>query len=532
MLAGAVAGLVAVLVLILYAAGLLDNVERQTVDQRFSWRGARSPGSEIVIVAIDQKTFETLRARPPLPRSDYAKVLDRVRAASPRMIGVDALFEEPADSADDNALLAAVARDGPVLLATDDGDHGPTPVPAGVPNAPGAVLGAAGIDTDPDGLLRRMMYVQVHLETFAVRGAEMVRDQPVSPADFPGNHAWIDFRGPPGTFPQYSFADVSAGKVPASTFTGKAVLIGYTDPVAKDLFVTSISSLPMPGVEVHANALWTVLADFPLKSAGTLIDIALILALIAIPAVIGARRSGLVTLAVAGGLLVVFLAGVQLVFNAGWIVTATYPIVGLVVTATGMVGVDAYMERRQRAALERALGDLLPPQSPPAFFISYRRSQNTWQARDIRRELARRYGDASVFMDTSSIEYGETFPDRIATAIRGCSVMLVLIGPHWLDPIAGTRRIDDPNDWVRREIEAGLQRQEAVVVPVLVDGAQAPADAEMPQSVKLLATRHAVTITGEDLTSDIDNLLSSVERGRRRAAQADSGSSAAAPHPG
>ena len=530
MLAGAVAGLVAVSVLTLYAAGLLDNLERQSVDQRFSWRGARSPGSDIVIVGIDQKTFETLQTRPPLPRSDYAKVLDRVRAASPRMIGVDALFEEPTDPTDDNALLAAVARDGPILLATDDGDHGPTPVPAGVPNAPGAVLGAAGIDTDPDGLLRRMMYVQVHLKTFAVRGAEMVRDQPINSADFPGNHAWIDFRGPPGTFPHYSFADVLAGKIPASTFTGKAVLIGYTDPVARDLFVTSISSIPVPGVEVHSNALWNVLAGFPLKSAGVPINIALILALIAIPAVIGGRRSGLVTLAVAGGLLVVFLAGAQLAFNAGWIVTATYPIVGLVVSATGMVGLDAYMERRQRAALERALGDLLPPQSPPAFFISYRRSQNTWQARDIRRELARRYGDSSVFMDTSSIEYGETFPDRIATAIRGCSVMLVLIGPHWLDPIACTRRIDNPDDWVRREIEAGLQRQEAVVVPVLLDGARAPAGAELPRSVELLAALHAVDVTGDDLAADIDKLVQSVERGRRRAAEWDSGSAATGPH--
>jgi hypothetical protein len=362
----------------------------------------------------------------------------------------------------------------------------------------------------------------VDLETFAVRAAEMVRNQPVDATAFPGNHAWIDFRGPPGTFPHYSFADVMAGTIPASAFTGKAVLIGVTDPVGEDLFVTSISSVPMPGVEVHANALWTVLARFPLKSAGAPADIALILALIAIPAAIGARRSGLFTLAGSLGLLVVFLAGAQLAFNAGWIVTVTYPIVGLALTAAGMIGVDSYMERRQRAALERALGDLLPPQKPPAFFISYRRSQNTWQARDIRRELARRYGDTSVFMDTSSIDYGEAFPDRIASAIRGCSVMLVLIGPHWLEPIAGTRRIDDPTDWVRREIEAGLQRREAVVVPVLLDGALAPTDAELPESVNGLAALHAVAVSGDDLAADIDNLLSSVERGRQRATMRDS----------
>jgi len=319
-----------------------------------------------------------------------------------------------------------------------------------------------------------------------------------------------------------------AGTVPASAFTGKVVLIGVTDPIGDDLFVTSMSSTPMSGVEVHANALWTILAGFPLKSAGAPADIAIILALIAVPAAVGSRRSGLTTLAVSAGLLVVFLAGVQLAFDSGWIVQLSYPLFGLVVTTTGMIAVDAYVERRQRAALERVLGDLLPPQNPPAFFISYRRSQNTWQARDIRRELARRYGETSVFMDTSSIEFGEAFPDQIAAAIRGCSVMLVLIGPHWLEPFADIRRIDDPNDWVRREIEAGLQRRGAIVVPVLLDGGSAPTEQDLPESIKRLATLHAVAIAGDDLAADIDNLLQSVERGRRRAAKSDSGSPARA----
>ena len=101
-------------------------------------------------------------------------------------------------------------------------------------------------------------------------------------ADFPDNHAWIDFRGPPGSFPQYSFSDVMAGRVPVSEFADKAVLIGKTDPIGGDVFVTSISSDPMPGVEVHANALWTVLAGIPLKSVPAPANIALILALIAI----------------------------------------------------------------------------------------------------------------------------------------------------------------------------------------------------------------------------------------------------------
>jgi CHASE2 domain-containing sensor protein len=54
MLVGAVAAVVAVLTLILYAAGVLNNFERQSIDERFSWRGGQSPGGDIVIVGIDQ----------------------------------------------------------------------------------------------------------------------------------------------------------------------------------------------------------------------------------------------------------------------------------------------------------------------------------------------------------------------------------------------------------------------------------------------------------------------------------------------
>ena len=126
-----------------------------------------------------------------------------------------------------------------------------------------------------------------------------------------------------------------AGRVPVSEFADKAVLIGKTDPIGGDVFVTSISSDPMPGVEVHANALWTVLAGIPLKSVPAPANIALILALIATPAIIGRRRSGLLILAGSLALLVLVLVGVQLAFNAGWIITVTYPLLGLAASAGG-----------------------------------------------------------------------------------------------------------------------------------------------------------------------------------------------------
>src|SRR5947209_9840580 len=309
-LVAGVAAVVAVLVLVLYGVSALASLERASIDTRFSVRGAQSPGADIVIVAIDQKTLTALNVQPPIPRADYAHVLDRIHAAAPRLVAIDTQFIGRSQPADDQALLGAIARDGPVLLATHEGDQGPIPVPAGVGNdAPGVITASAAIDTDPDGVLRRMLFAPVHLPTFAVRAAELI-GHPVTPF----SHQWIDYRGPPRTFPQYSFIDVMTGAVAPTAFTGKTVLIGTTDPV-KDVFVTAISPQPVPGVEVQANALWTLLADVPLKSAATLVDLILILFVIAIPAVIGARYPALYSLGAALGTCVIFLVGAQLAFG-------------------------------------------------------------------------------------------------------------------------------------------------------------------------------------------------------------------------
>ena len=73
-------------------------------------------------------------------------------------------------------------------------------------------------------------------------------------------------------------------------------------------------------------------------------------------------------------------------------------------TDSGTIAIDAYLSTKQREDLERTLGSLLPPSSPAAVFISYRRNQDVWAARNIRSELASPFGEGSVFMDTESIE--------------------------------------------------------------------------------------------------------------------------------
>ena len=475
----------------------------------------------MVIVAVDSKSVAAIGVRPPIPRSYYASLLDRLRAAGPRVIALDAQLNGKTDQLDDRALRAAIARDGPILLATHEasaqnGSNSETVPVLGVRSLPGAILASAAVDNDPDNVLRRMIYTPVRLKTLAVRAAELFTGRRVSQQEFPGNHAWVDFRGPPGTFRQYSLIDVLRGRVPSHEFYNKAVLVGVTEPAEKDIFVTAASSRPMSGVEFHANALTTILDGFPLKSASDGIQILLLFVLAAIPALLSLRLSALYVIVAAIGVLLMYLVAVQLAFNSGRIISVPDPILALGLGTIGSVGADSFVQRRQLRNLQEMF-DLLP--SPVSdFFISYRQGQSELAANTLREGLTRRFGEDSVFMDTDAIDAGQEWPRRIEDAIIACRAMLVVIGPRWFDAKApdGSRRLDNAADWVRREIESGLARDEIAVVPVLHDGASVSDRDQLPDSIKALARCQAVQLTGRELESWIDALAESIQKGRLR----------------
>src|SRR5205807_1798414 len=100
--------------------------------------------------------------------------------------------------------------------------------------------------------------------------------------------------------------------------------------------------------------------------------------------------------------------------------------------------------------------------------------------------------------------------------VAACRAMLVLIGPGWLHARTptGKVRLDDADDWVRLEIEEAFRHDRVAVVPVLHDGAHAPLESELPESLKALAHRQAISLTGDDLAAEIDRLARSIEQGQ------------------
>jgi len=379
------------------------------------------------------------------------------------------------------------------------------------------VLPASGaVDTDGDGVLRRLLFIQVSLPTFPIRAAEALGERSVAAAKPSDNHAWIDFAGPPGTYKTYSMGQVIAGQVPASKFAKKIVLVGVTAPIAKDVFVTSASSTPMAGVEVQANSVDTVLRAFPLRSASPLLCVALIVGLAVTPVLLSLVLNPLAVGMSSLALAVLFCAIVEQAFVHGLLLCVPEPLIALALGASGVIAEGSVIERRKRQSLEALLDGFLRP-TDHAFFICYRRDQSSFVARSLLSALTTRFGDTSVFMDVATLNPGQPWPRRIQEAILGCRAMLVIIGPNWLSAVDGStglRRLDDPEDWVRQEVEAGLARPEVAIIPVLVDGATMPGDRDLPDSLHALQDRNAFVLTGANLDEEVDSLIAGIQRGQ------------------
>ncbi len=334
-----------------YLADAWPRLESDTIDMRFSARGAsKAPG--MVVVAIDDKTFSQLRRQWPFPRRLHASVIDRLAADRARAIAYDVQFTEPTDRRDDLALYESIAHSKtPVVLATTEVDRfGKTNVLGGeeAVKQAHAVAAAANLPGESGGVIRRYPYSLLGLKSFAVATSEAAGAS-VRLSRFVDDRALIDFRGPPATIRTVSYADVLEGRVKPQVFQGKVVVVGATSATLQDLHQTSTTSAsPMAGPEIQANAIWTALHDNPLQPArGWLALIAIVLGA-AIAPLLSMRFRVLVSLLFACVVAAGYLLIAQAAFDGGTVLVLTYPLGAWALGVVGTVAanyVGAFIER-------------------------------------------------------------------------------------------------------------------------------------------------------------------------------------------
>jgi adenylate cyclase len=389
----ALAGLaVAALVSLALWAGLFASMQARAADYLYETAG--DPGNDIVIVAIDEKSLQAL-GEWPWSFEPHARLFERLRCAG--AVGFDVLLTEagPEDNPDLHALLEATRQAGNIVvpLTTLKLIHPESPgelyavdrpiQPFSTLQEAAADVGFVGTAPDRDGTLRRsplLVASRADGKTWEAFGLRLLRlyhdlgDVPVSLVEdrvvigdateikyevhTDANGAMlINFVGHPNTFPSYSFVDVIEDRVPAATFEGKIVLVGMMNVLNEmDLHLTPVSSERMAGVEVRANALYTLLNHNPLERQGkvgtTITVVLLALASAVVLSQLGVVAGVVFTLLLAVG----YFVFTSFQFNNGHLPNVLFPYATIFINYAVVMATRFASERGERHQVSDTFG--------------------------------------------------------------------------------------------------------------------------------------------------------------------------------
>ena len=155
----------------------------------------------------------------------------------------------------------------------------------------------------------------------------------------------------------------------------------------------------------------------------------------------------------------------------------------------------------------------VPGFSSRGIFLSYRREDAAPYARLLQYLFSEQIPAAPMFMDLDSIEAGLDFAEVIREAVNSCAVLVALIGRQWatLSDEEGHRRLDNPDDYVRFEVQTALER-EVRVIPVLVDGATPLRQQQLPSELHKLARLNAFELSFARYQYDADRLVKLIQQ--------------------
>jgi hypothetical protein len=142
----------------------------------------------------------------------------------------------------------------------------------------------------------------------------------------------------------------------------------------------------------------------------------------------------------------------------------------------------------------------------PTVFLSYRRADSAAWCERLSNHLSLRFGDDIVFRDVDDLQPGMRWRREIDSALRGATVVLVLIGPQWFTA-RQRRRLADPKDVLRQEISAALSSRRRKVVPVLLGGASLPDSTALPPPLRPLCEWQACPLRDRQWRRDVEALV-------------------------
>lgn len=339
--------------------GLFSNIQLKLSDNLY---GGKTALDGIVIVAIDDDSLQEI-GRWPWDRTVFAKTVENLNSS--KAIGIDVAFFEDSAPEQDAAFGKALSEKVVIPIeftsfARENGRIVGKRMLEPVKELSSAQTGYVNIVTDKDGVTRAVnMDVSSEHSAFAqvLYKVYWRKDFEKNPSRF-----LVNFVGSPGSFKYYSFADVYSERVDSNEFKDKLVLIGATSPdMHDDYFVPTSSGKAMPGVEIHANTLQTMINKDFLSEQGKWSTILLMLAVSFLLALV-IYRFRIAGATIAAPILVIgYLFFAIYMFEHGILMNLVYIPLAIVVTYTGETVYFYYSEKKERQKTRGAFSKYVAP---------------------------------------------------------------------------------------------------------------------------------------------------------------------------
>lgn len=293
-------------------------IDGKVFDLFTTWTASRTVEVPVVILAIDEPSFQQMQVQWPFPRRLHAQVLERLKVDGARAVGFDMVFAEPSSPEDDAVLEQAIRGGPPVVLAASrertesaNASLWSEVMPLERFLAAGALPGQVQVTPDDDFVVRRQAGGDDSFASLLSRLGARTGTAPAAarPVDL------IEYVGPRATFDTRSYYQaLEPGLLPPGFFRDKIVLIGRSVRTAvelqssqSDMFnspfvVTAEDDRLFPGVEVQANLISNRLTGGGLRVASDAAVVGLVLAMLALLVVAGLRAQPVVSAVVAVGL--------------------------------------------------------------------------------------------------------------------------------------------------------------------------------------------------------------------------------------
>ena len=383
-------GTVAILLVVQIAALLpgvttpIERIEYSARDVLMRLRGAQNPSGDIVIVAIDDDSFNWTGYQWPWPRSYLAEIVDQVNKGGGKVVGVDIfLFEQDPQSANDEAFSSSLGKSPAsvsVIQVFDNKVDNQTVSTLLKPIASyREVLDGMGVTAftrDEDAIVRSVQAYDIYDDeiyyhwAFEVASLYLGVDAPSNPTNtsvkfngqtipLRGGQLLVNFAGPSGTYPTYHAAYVHDGltlEENPDAFRNKIVLIGATTVTLQDIYPTPFSAqVPTPGVEIVASTIDTLISGQYLTEAPPWVALALtILATFIAASISRSKRPTFTVLMLIGVMAGYAIAGAILFVRARYILPIVAPQIMLflgVVLPTLEQAVSQELEKRRVRSL-------------------------------------------------------------------------------------------------------------------------------------------------------------------------------------